>query len=310
MTRITEKALGISGPLFQLNERFREAHRRARVQACRELASHSLVIRYAFGTIEARWNGHSLGPRVSLFTPYVHALKAVSHAVLLAALLFDEPAGAERDKHVTATLRDIEALRRDLREPSTQAATLFPPDEVSRQVEILALTAAGLRALRDGRSSESAQRDYFTAVRKPLNDNLRNASAAVLTLLHQTVEEYKRAVDAKDPKAWGSLVVVAAVAHQARAREIAVQYFERRLGERASEGASGEDRLVVVESQLRAADQRGGLAAHEVDRRYALAVFRKPNRLQWDVLADSGGLLEKLLPSRRATRLSASISAR
>jgi hypothetical protein len=289
----TEQAQGVSGPLAALSDRFREAHQRARAEACRQLGSQRLVIRYGFGTIEARWNGRDLGPPVSLFTPHVHALKAVSHAVFLAALLFDEPVGSARDRHVVASVSDLEALRRELADPSTGAARLFPPAELPRQLEILTLTATAVRAVRDGRWSESARRDYFAATRPLLDANLRSASAAVLALLHQTVEGYRRQVEAK---AWGRLVVVAAVAHQARAREIAVQYFERRLGEAAAEGASGEDRLVVIESRFDPGEQRGALAAHEVDRRYAGVIFGEPDRLQSDVLADSGGLLDELLP--------------
>jgi hypothetical protein len=306
----TEKAQGISGPLAELSDQFREAHQRARAQACGQLASRKLVIRYAFGTVEARWRGRDLGPPVSVFTPYVHALKAVSHVVLLAALLFDEPTGGERDAHIVAGLKEIEDLRVDLGEPSSQAAKLFPPDEIPRQLTILRLTSTALRDFRDGRLNERGRGDYFAEVRTPLNENLRNASAAVLTVLHQTVEGYKRAVDAEDPKAWDGLVVVAAVAHQARAREIAVQYFERRLGEAASEGAMGEDRLVVLEGQPDPSEQRGGLAAHAVDRQYAVPVFGKPNRLQWDVLADSGGLLDRLLPPLQQANLPAAASSR
>jgi hypothetical protein len=294
----TEGPQGVSGPLSELSGRFRESHQRARAQACRRLASHRLVIRYAFGTIEARWNGEDLGPPVSLFTPHVHALKAVSHAVFLAALLFDEPPGAARDEHLGAALRTIEAVRLNLDNPSTPEAKLFSPHEIPGQVRILTLTSAALRALRQGRSSERERRHYFTAVRPLVHDDVRSASVAVLTLLHQTVEGYKHQVEAKDPGAWASLVVVATVAHQARAREIAIQYFERRLDEQASEGASGEDHLVVLEGQPAPADQRGGLAAHEVDRRFAVPIFGDPNRLQSDVLADSGGLLDRLVPAR------------
>ena len=299
--RSTEKAVGISGPLSDLSERFREAHQRARADACRRLASRQLVIRYAFGTVEARWNGIDLGEPVVLFTPYVHALKAVSHAAFLAALLFDQTPGPERDAHVAAAVRDVDALRAALADPATQAAKLFPPAELPRQIHILTLTSGALGALHDARSGARARQDYFSAVKTPVNDNLRNAAAAVLTRLHQTVAGYKRRVDAQDSKAWASLVVVASVAHQARAREIAVQYFERLLGETVSEGASQEDRLVVVESQLEAADQRGSLAAHEVDREYARLMFGDPSRLQRDVMADSGDLLDKLFsPEARA----------
>ena len=40
-----------------------------------------------------------------------------------------------------------------------------------------------------------------------------------------------------------------------------------------------------------------------VDRQFAGPVFGTPNRLQWDVLGDTGDLLDKLLPSPRATTL-------
>jgi hypothetical protein len=295
--RSVEKAQERSGPLSEVNERFHEAYQRARAEACRQQESRRLVIRYAFGTIEARWNGKDLGPPVVLFTPYVHALKAVSHAVFLAALLFDEPAGTARDAHVAAALQDIEALRAALGDPSSAAAKLLPAGQRPRQTDILALTSAALLALRDHRFDEDARRDYFSAVRAPLGENLREASADVLTLLHRTVQGWKRQVDAADPNAWASVVVVAAVAHQARAREVAVQYFERMLGETVSEGASGEDRLVIVENQPGAADQRGALAAHDVDREHASAIFGDASRLQSDVMADSGGMLDRLLPS-------------
>jgi hypothetical protein len=295
--RSLDKAPGDVGPSSEVNERFHEAYQRARAEACRQEESRGLIIRYAFGTVEARWNGKDLGPPVVLFTPYVHALKAVSHSVFLAALLSAEPPGTERDGHVAAALRDVEALRAELGDPSSPAAMLFPADQRPRQMNILALTAAAVLALRDQRFDEGARRDYFSAVRAPLAENLREASAAVLTLLHRTVQSYKRQVDAADPNAWASVVVVAAVAHQARAREVAVQYFERMLGEAVSEGASGEDRLVVVENQPSAADQRGALAAHEVDREHASAIFGDASRLQSDVMADSGGMLDRLLPS-------------
>jgi len=300
--RSAEQALGIPGSLSNVSERFRESYQRARAEACKQIASGRLVIRYAFGTVEARWNGTDLGPPVVLFTPYVHALKVVSHAVFLTALLSEEPAGPARVAHVAAALESVEALRVELANPASRAARLFAFDDLPRQRRILTLTSAALASLRDGRLGQRARQDYFAAVRIPLDDNLRRASAAVLTLLHQTVAGYRRQVEAKDPRAWSSLVVVVATSHQARAREVAVQYFERLLGETVSEGASREDRLVIVEGRFEAPDQRAGLAAHDVDRASASIIFGSPDRLQSDVMADTGGLLEKLLPARRSPR--------
>jgi hypothetical protein len=52
-----------------------------------------------------------------------------------------------------------------------------------------------------------------------------------------------------------------------------------------------------VENQPSAADQRGALAAHEVDREHASAIFGDADRLQSDVMADTGGILDRLFPS-------------
>ena len=139
--------------------------------ACGKLASHQLVIRYAFGTVEARWNGTDLGRPVSLFTPYVHALKAVSHAVFLAALLFDEPSGVARDAHLAAAVRDIEALRVDLNDPLRRPRSFFPPPSVLAN-GILSLTLAALGALRTAARRKRARRLPRRGQSAP-NDNLR-----------------------------------------------------------------------------------------------------------------------------------------
>lgn len=293
---------GVGGSLSSLSERFREAHQRARAKQCTVLATQQLMIRYAFGTLEARWKGVELGRPANLFTPRVHALKAVSHSVFLAALLFEEPAGPDRESHLQDTLRDISALRTDLTEPKTEAAKAFLPDERSDQIAILTLTSKALEAFRNGQLDQNGRRDYFVSVRRPLTENLRRASVAVLTKVHEAVSAYKKEVDATDSTAWASLVVLASVSHQGRARDIVVQYFERLLGETVAEGASLENRLVILEGQSKPAAQRAGLAGHNVDRQFAEVIFGDPGRLQWDVMGDSGGFLESLLPTKKTPK--------
>jgi hypothetical protein len=260
------------------------------------------MIQYSFGTVEARWKGVELGRRAYLFTPRVHALKAVSHAVFLAALLFEEPAGPDRESHLHDALRDMSALRTDLTESNTDAAKAFLPDERSDQIAILTLTSKALEGFGNGQLDQNGRRDYFRSVRRPLNENLRRASVAVLTTLDEAVSAYKKEVDAKDPAAWASLVVLARVSHQGRARDIVVQYFERLLGETVAEGASLENRLVILEGQATPAAQRGGLAGHNVDRQFAEVIFGDPGRLQWDVMGDSGGFLDSLFPTKKTPK--------
>jgi hypothetical protein len=260
------------------------------------------MIQYAFGTVEARWKGVELGRPAHLFTPRVHALKAVSHAVFLAALLFGEPAGPDRESHVQDALRDISALRSDLTDSKTDAAKTFLPDERSDQIAMLTLTSRALEGFRNGQLDDNGRRDYFISIRRPLTENLRRASVAVLTAVHEAVSAYKKEVDAKDPTAWASLVVLARLSHQGRARDIVVQYFERLLGETVSEGASLENRLVILEGQATPAAQRGALAGHNVDRQFAEMIFGDPRRLQWDVMGDSGGFLDTLFPTKETPK--------
>lgn len=293
---------GVGGSLSSLSERFREAHQRARAKQCVALETQQLMIWYSFGTLQARWKGVELGRPANLFTPRLHAFKAVSHAVFLAALLFEEPAGPDRESHLRDALKDVSALRTDLTDSRTEAAKAFLPDELPDQIAILTLTSKALESFRSGQLDQTGRRDYFVSIRRPLTENLRRASVAVLTTVHEAVTAYKREVDAKDATAWASLVVLANVSHQGRARDIVVQYFERLLGETVSEGASLENRLVILEGQSKPAAQRAGLAGHNVDRQFAEVIFGDPGRLQRDVMGDSGGFLDSLLPTKKTPK--------
>ena len=297
-----ETFAGVGGSLSSLSERFREAHQRARAKQCTVLATQQLMIRYGFGTLEATWKGVELGQRTNLYTPRVHAIKAVSHSVFLAALLFEEPAGPDRESHLQDALGDISALLSDLTDSKTDAARAFMPDERSDQVAILTLTSKALEGFRNGQLDQTGRHDYVVSIRRPLTENLRRASVAVLTTVHEAVSAYKKEVDAKDPTAWASLVFLANVSHQGRARDIVVQYFERLLGETASEGASGENRLVILEGQAKPAAQRAGLAGHDVDRHFGALIFDDPGRLQRDVMGDGGGFLDSLFPTKKTPK--------
>src|SRR5262249_47819269 len=110
------------------------------------------------------------------------------------------------------------------------------------------------------------------------------------------VKAVRRKVEAQDPRAWDSVLVLAVSVHQARARELGVQYFERLLAEPVGEGARNERRLGVCESVFAGAGQDGLLALHLVDQAASADVFGDPLRLQWDALGDPGGALDAVLP--------------
>jgi hypothetical protein len=101
----------------------------------------------------------------------------------------------------------------------------------------------------------------------------------------------------------GLLEVVVAGAHQARARNLALQYFQKRFGE-----APGEERRVSYAEAVTDVSQASALVGtRRLDRAIASAFFRDAKRLQRDVLGDAATRL--LGEASIARSLSAAVEA-
>jgi len=183
-----------------------------------------------------------------------------------------------------------------LQDASSPTATLLPKPLREREGRLLNLTREALSRFSHGELGPAAQTAYFQSVRGDIADNLRDIATESLKALHVAVETTRREVSKLNPKAWDSVLVVIAVAHQARAREIGIQYFERLLQEPVGEGARNERRMVVTEQLWQAPEQYGLLAAHLVDQAAGAAIFDDPLRMQWDVLGGDSAVLDALLP--------------
>ncbi|HVH44444.1 MAG TPA: hypothetical protein VM925_18955 [Labilithrix sp.] len=285
---------GEADPLPALDRRFLKAHTRARAEECRRLESERLVIRFSFGQLEARWHGEPLlGGKVDVLPSEYHAVKNASHAVFLAGLLFDDHS-KEAPVHVADAVASLDDAIRHLHDGSSESAKRIPASLLPAQERLLVETRTAIAAFGKGELDAAAQKAFFAKVRPDVLANLRTVSGALVRGLDATVKRVRAAVEEKDPKAWDGLVVLVTVSHQARAREIGVQYFERLLGEQAGEGARNERRLIVSEGLGKAPQQYGLLVAHIVDQVGSQRVFDDPLRLQWDVLADDGGALDEL----------------
>lgn len=293
VSRTDEVGDGVTGPLHALNREFLGAHARARAAECVRLTGSRLVIRYTFGALEARWRGRTIGP-VQVLPPEFHPIKDVSHAVFLAALLLREQAAGSR--HVDAALAALDAAARELAEDGSAAATRIPAALLPAQRRLLARTREALARHRERALDAGEQAAFFAAVREDVVGNLRAVSGAVVRGLHAEVSRIRAEVTREDPSAWAGVVVVVAVSHQSRAREISVQYFERLLAEPVGEGASGERRLIVAEGLTGAAEQVGLVTTHAVDRVGAAVIFGEADRLQRDAMAEDDGALDELLP--------------
>jgi hypothetical protein len=283
--RSVEAAHGVVGPLAALNTQFLQAHARARARQCADLEANRLVLRYSFGLFEAHFRGQELTHSDILPAEY-HPIKDVSHAVYLSALLFSEPPGAERDRDVIQAISSLQSALNQVRDPTSRTATPLPPRFHDRELRLLERSLNAVESFSVGRLEPSGQKAYFESVRGDLKDNLRDIAIASLQRLHGAVELTRAKVAELDPTAWDSALVVVGVMHQARAREIGIQYFERLLDEHVAEGARNERRLVVAEHMTASSEQLGLLSAHLVDEGGAAAVFGDPLRLQWDALGD------------------------
>ncbi len=299
LTPTSERGAGVTGALAELNEQVRQAHRAARAQGCEQLDGDRLVIRFAFGKLEARWKGEALTPEgLDVFPAEYHPLKDVAHAVLLAALLFEEGPGPARDRRVADAIRALQDVVAEI-DGAGAAGKLIPAGQLPRQRRVLELTGAALTRFQSGALGDRERREYFAAVRRDLTETMHVVSAALLRNLDREVKAIRARVD---EAAWSSALVLVAAVHQARAREIGAQYFERLLGEPLGEGARNERRLVVSENLFTSADQYGLLATHLVDAAVAAAIFDDPLRLQRDALGDVGDVLDELLPAGTASR--------
>src|SRR5262249_29381262 len=146
-----------------LNEELLQAHARARRNACDALASSRLVIRYSFGTLEARWKGEVFHKAFVLPREY-HPLKDISHAVLLVAFLFAEPPGEERSLRARRAAGSVQGILEELGSSSSTAA-LIPRELVPAQQRLLKRTQEALGALANGDPGAAERQRYFADVR-------------------------------------------------------------------------------------------------------------------------------------------------
>jgi hypothetical protein len=105
-----------------------------------------------------------------------------------------------------------------------------------------------------------------------------------LAALHEVVEDELSALSDKERR---GLQVVVAGDHQARARNLGMQYFEKRFGE-----SPGQERRVTYGEGMQNAEEALVLIGkRRVDRAIATAFFGDGERLQRDVLGDAAATL-------------------
>jgi hypothetical protein len=252
-------------PLTQFNAAFRETY--ARVKA--DSLTRGAVLMVSGDELLLYRNGAETA-RATIRPALYHRFKAVAHVPLALHLLLGQGGG---------TREQILGLRALAAAARAGLGTWAPPPALAGQEQIL----DGCLRLMDERLAPGGlapgRLDAFAAAMGPLVLASADWAAALeLEALHRQVARYRNDIPAGE---WADLRVVVIGAHMARDGEVAMQYFQRLLGE-AGEGS----RIVYAEGLWQPRDAMDLLATHRVDLGEGAAFFGEPMRMHRDILAD------------------------
>lgn len=289
-----EPAASSHGFIALANRNFHVDYDRLRAQEAATLGDTRALVVVSDPTVTLRFHGKA--SRWSLVGERYHTLKGLSHipvgvVCFLLTLNQPTPTSAER-AHLLDLKKTIASADGEVSAGSV-GAEMVPVEHrlLGATIDLIEDTLA------HGRPTDARVLAYGKAIRPDVDANLAAATGALLEGLDAAVREIKAQVGAE---AWSKLVTVITTVHQARARAATIQYFERALGERLTEGALGEQRLVVLEGATQKVTPESIMTAHLVDQRLSSLLFDDPLFLQSDVLGKHAGPhLDRLLP--RAT---------
>jgi hypothetical protein len=212
-----------------------------------------------------------------------HILKAVSHLPfgLYLALVANGYGALSHN-----TLEKLVGYRR-LTQTLSNALIFKAPCQDCRQTcnELLALTLEFIDSLCLSQQLIEPALDEFSRSCKPLfQENISKAARLELENLHAQVSQWKVMIG---ETAWQNLFVVICVGHQARHREMALQYFRRLLNEPDSLNTENEDRVICAEAIGDMSAALDLLARHIIDQQASRAFFANTNQLQQDLHAEA-----------------------
>ena len=221
------------------------------------------------------WTEHSLT------TAGFHELKGVAH---LAIALFAIATKGEENAATPEIRRSILAVKNAANLASADLAE-FP--EGARPDALKALRASIDFA--DVLLGESAPKESASHFARDIGPTLLNLTEHATRLQLAKLDEVVEKALSVDERGAGRIHVVVAGDHQARARNLAMQYFAKRLGESPGE----ETRLTYAEGVETTQEALDLLGVQRIDRTIAGAFFGDAKRLQRDVLGDAAAKVLK-----------------
>lgn len=278
-----------TGPLAVINCDFHKTYEKRVLQTMKTFGAPGgpPVILNLGGTLLLKFNGRS--EKIDITPEAFQNLKTFCHMTFAVFLSLSQSKPGPLDQ---STRRALGSLKKHIQ----QAAAAIPslklfPKEKSKINQLTRLTLSFLKKilLRDSWSTVDYTA-YFSKANPLLRDIITFAAKRELNALDKALKPWLAQMSTREKKKIG---IVVATAHQARAKEISLQYFEKKFGKQLGEGASREFGLVILEDKFDEDSALKLLARHYLDREAGLVLFDEAARLQRDVLADAAA---KLLP--------------
>ncbi len=170
------------------------------------------------------------------------------------------------------------------------------PSLVVKQQEILKHCQSYIQLVLQDGVYKKTSRNMFAKTMQPyiLND-VDEAAKLEIMAIHAQTQIWLKEIDKAHIK---QLLVVIGSSHQARYRELSVQYFDRVLHEQSDGSALTENRLVFAESVFSESGCLSVLARHVIDQEIGLDFFGDRYRMQRDLLSDAAKkYIDELFPS-------------
>ncbi|MEO8875699.1 MAG: hypothetical protein ABI461_08940, partial [Polyangiaceae bacterium] len=222
-----------------------------------------------------------------------HLIKAVAHVPIA---LFATLADAAADRRSTRLRSNVKRVLSDIRRRSASAldalGSLEKKAAIDSKAVLLASVAFAERTLAE--SVTRARLESFARAVGPLLLRLtEHATRVQLSALHEIAQAQLAASTKSELR---KLEVVVGGDHQARARSVGMQYFQKRFGEKPGE----EKRVAFAEGMVEPEEALDLVGKRRLDRVIAESFFGDPKRLQQDVL---GGAAAKVLRTERLARI-------
>ena len=214
-------------------------------------------------------------------------VKVFAHASLAVYLLLFQKNAGQLDSQIQ---QDLTALKQQVQQSATLIPSIkIPLKDKEKVTQLATMTENFLQGVLTKGSWTTAGADvYFQQVKSLIFDTTKIAAKLEIDALDKAINPWLAEMSPEEQKKIG---IVVATAHQARAREVALQYFAYKFGHRFGEGASLEDGLVVLENKFDENSALKLLARHYLDRGAGKVMFKEPFKIQSDLLGDAAASL-------------------